>query len=399
MRYRNRNQTQTLSYREPDTFGNNHFSRADALANAKKFKSTEYQNLIIDEMYDNFTPGYFKKAKSGELLPTQPLTVKREEAVMGYICRSAIKQISGNIYSSALDSFHGYPQIPSTFPTLISSGDIATMSQSAQARMASDGIDWATSALELGKTLSMLTGLRKSIISLISRILSSLRNRSFKSFAELYSAFSSAWLEGRFGWRILYFEIKSIYEYLDQIGEGHKKFFAREGISADRTITTQGFVKQSSYLNFSFKTTAQYKASANVGYVGVGDLSKPGGFNALNTAWEVIPFTVVLDMFFNIQDIILTWAPHASRVSGFQPGSFLTINQSVVATIEFDGGYTDGREEVVSEMFPGLITRSEIHRTVAPSHPFSFDFSPNLKGLKKVDLMAFMGPLYKAFMK
>lgn len=167
-------------------------------------------------------------------------------------------------------------------------GDGRDLIQAAMAK-AYGSFDLGTFLGELGKTISMIVSLKRRAVELLTR------KPSIKDPANM-------WLEWNYGWKILYRECLSIEEALrDGIVPVVHRFHDFEGseISNTREITSGKFANGEQHI-------VRVVDTGNVGVLGAyaakfgGNHPKPGFLNAAITAWELIPYSFVLDWFVNI---------------------------------------------------------------------------------------------------
>jgi hypothetical protein len=128
---------------------------------------------------------------------------------------------------------------------------------------------------------------------------------------------SALWLEFRYGWRPLALEAKAVYEQLNRIKNGG--VLSSYGVDKQEPDTReQVFYSDVEYLNEEYHFEHTVKA--------VGPVTVKSGFNYVNkqqsrnkdfaaiwgldwqsiasTVWELIPFSVFIDMFFNIGNLL-----------------------------------------------------------------------------------------------
>lgn len=357
------------------------------------------KSTFKQSMTDVVTPGYFEKRRSGAILPTNPMSSTTIDSA-----DSAVRSLLGyTMYKyepckskpgvQSIVYYQGTVEVtasPIAAPTkLLTGSEINQVRVEALASLKSQGMDVLTSAAEFHKTLAMLAGARRKLVSVIENLLKSLRSLGLKpkSWSAFIQALSDPWLEGRFGWRILWYDLLNIMDYIDNLDKRQRLVVGRSSTSASRNFT-------SSYGD----STVTHKVS--IGYPGMLDPNIPGYGNVLNTAWELIPFSLVVDMFFDVQGRIIALFSSPQNVTELSQSAFmveeLTRTQSLQAKKAPVDGYT-----LVLHNNPVLIEqRYEVKTRTLASQP-KLDLPPlklSLGGYKPIDL-AFLARLIvkKAF--
>jgi len=164
--------------------------------------------------------------------------------------------------------------------------------------------DTLTSIAELGKTVNLFRNAGKSLGKL-------LQDNSPKRWADL-------WLEGRYGWRTLQYELDSVENALRHIDKSSPFWRAVVGSFED-----VNYNHESTYKTFNTDYTYKSLVQGNVSYRGiaVGQRKPPSfGFNIPKTAWELVPFSFVVDWFVNVGDTIDLFAGHMATQGQYVSG-------------------------------------------------------------------------------
>jgi hypothetical protein len=185
----------------------------------------------------------------------------------------------------------------SVIDAMLDGFDPTALVQEAFADCAPD-FDALTTLVEANKTIAMVLGARRNAQRLI-------REAMRGGFSTARAA-ARAWLEWRYGWRILGYDIQNFCEFYnypvrDDILEGR----ARTSFSDLVTKTTTDY---NYYVNYdrvtSISRSLDVNAQARVKMWGnsLNLLTSP-----VNTAWEVIPFSFVADWFVSVGDVLKAW--------------------------------------------------------------------------------------------
>jgi hypothetical protein len=158
-------------------------------------------------------------------------------------------------------------------------------------------LDGLTSLMELPKTINMILGFRKRAIGLLSQAFRA--KKPIKSMA-------SAYLEWRYGWRTLGFEIQSFNEFWKA---------PKRGLIIDATATRsvqreyQTAVDRARlYCSYTMKATSFVTLDVKVHAAARFSGQTQNVLASLPiTAWELIPASFVADWAFSVGDALAAW--------------------------------------------------------------------------------------------
>jgi hypothetical protein len=160
--------------------------------------------------------------------------------------------------------------------------------QAAAAKIYTQGHDSLTFVAEFTKTISMFANARESLIKLITSI------PKGKTLAQ-------SWLEFRYGWRTLYFDMVDVQHALVNLNESKNRFSERTGTkstSSTATAMTQGTHGVSP---IALTMTATREETISVRGSVAADIEPPRfRFNPAITAWELVKFSFIIDWFINV---------------------------------------------------------------------------------------------------
>lgn len=229
-------------------------------------------------------PNFFRRMRAGELLPH---TAYRKTIQTGYA--------SGDYSNTYKNDDRRYCTNGRVYydPT-VNQGHIdkawelcpidpKMLVQSCAASLYSQGWDTLTFAAELNKTIAMFKDAKKSLINLL-RLKNPLRS----------------WLEYRYGWRILVYDLIEIDKALASLGKSKRtRFSQRVGQSVSYTWDdTRILLDWSScdwYQNYSYNVELSLRGSVTA------DISPPTfQFNPAVTGWEILTFSFIIDWFYRV---------------------------------------------------------------------------------------------------
>jgi hypothetical protein len=256
--------------------------------------------------------------------------------------------------------------------------------QAAAANIYSSGMDGLTFLAELHKTVRMIKRAIPRAVKLLREAFNALRTG--RLYALGYSTIDE-WLQARYGWRILLYEIQEINQLLEGLDEPAR---SRVKNRSGHTLTVvEGETRDSGGGNgriINDYTTYTIGVRGSI----IADFSPSSlTFNLPLTAWELLPYSFVIDWFVNIGQTI-------------EALSFLTFNNQYTASY---GIYVEGTREVTVNSYPGpnwgnnfqsnwgeitLTEKVEMFRRVPTTVPQLPHLQLNLDGFKIADLIALL---------
>lgn len=306
---------------------------------------TDYNVVYVDNMwlggYD--TPNYHQRKRKGELIPMTPF---HQTHYTGSVSASR------DVYYYDGQSMHywtegdGYVHYPSWHVSSEMAHEAIDWKyakayvQEAAANAYSEGYDALTAVAELADVRRMFSSLAKTLVG----------KRGLDKVLDL----PSTWLEARYGWRPLIYDLKEINEAIKNFSERRTRLSKRKGGDTTTILTTDD-VAYWSYIDITTVITD----TITIGFRGsvVADITVPKiQLNPLVTGWELLPFSFVVDWFVSIGKAIeamsfllmqsnytaamgchLEWTRTTSssitnEKSGFVSGH-VTQNSSFVATV------------------------------------------------------------------
>lgn len=184
--------------------------------------------------------------------------------------------------------------------------------QKAAAAIYSKGHDTLTFIAELHKVRGMLSN---TVYKILNRRL--LTKNIHKSISQL-------WLEWRYGWRTLIYDLQDLNEAVTTFDDQRKRYTERRGYgyyhsrsdAIDFTTGTNGLISIHDEWADNIRISARGVVSADI------TPSKFSG-NPARTAWELVPWSFVVDWFVNIGQAIeaasfLTFASKYVAAEGFE---------------------------------------------------------------------------------
>lgn len=370
----------------------------------------------LDTMKDQVNPGYFRAEREGKILPVGPCESKRTFWECIPFTTNA-KVWNPNIEGVTEAIAYGVPHrdyilqclgLPVASPTVNSE----VLLQEALARAQSDAWDTGTFLAELGKTIEGLTTLHSRLARLYQRLFSKAEHRAQSRAISFADAVSEVWLELRYQWRPLVYDIQDAQVALQRYRDGIEGPLCR-GWSTSRGGPTTGgtFISRAncavgggssaeifpdgmvatggSGMEF-IQQTALSKAISVEGRATVGVQVTTRVSTMLDpvvTAWELVPWSFVLDWFITLGDLITAFSPFATGHFKYATYSEkTTVVCDVRTTTQVRGLYGPIMEQSIT---PGSLTFTEVtysrkQRIVTPA----LGFNVQLDASKVADLVA-----------
>lgn len=379
MRYRSGtsgNFTQPLSNKTTCSLhsGHNYVSNQEGLLQTAHISNWEMKGSDL--------PNYHARVKAGELVPFGAY-YRSETIQQGWVHWTSTQSAAGGHTPSQPARTTGSHQLLLSLPTAIESpvvsGDLV---QSAVAKLYNRAWDSTTFLAELGQLISMF----RSAASKIVAILSTKRYRSPGGLQYL----SQDWLEGRYGWRTLMYDLQGISRALKSSGSANRQKRVSSIVSESvQTVNlTVPLVQHNGAVRFAVgQVLCAYQVRTKVAARGIAiaDFMPTPAFrsNLVVTAWELVPFSFVLDWVWDVGQAIE--AALANAQTGAMQTCFSTLTEQVIDGLSVGSFVSQNsfNPETFSQVVPvkaSRIIRSRVP-IVSPTMPqLKIDFSV-LKGL------------------
>lgn len=275
--------------------------------------------------------------------------------------------------------------------------------QKALAYARTTGLDAGTFAAEFNKTVNMIESFGTRFLKRLSAVIREAARRNPDRLAE---EFSSVWLEARYGWRPLAYDIEDINSALNQLKDGIRTL--GRGYAQDETTYPFNW----SNLGYAAMLDPGYSYPSNnrskLQTVATGEavitrragclvelvLDEIGFIDPLTTGWEVIPFSFIADWFINLGELI---SAHSVFASGSLAGAW--TSDRVVMTRMFETialPYQATPQYTVTGDTYG-VARSVFKtysREAVEDVPFNLSFKFNFNFLKLIDVVSIVVTRY-----
>lgn len=381
----------------------------------------------LDSMEDEVTPGYFKAARTGGLLAINPMTQDSMEswtmsyaqgttwtgvhsptqtskvilehplAIQAIWAHVDLTSMSSHIPNRLKTNWFGFPSVP----VPASASELAT---EAISRARTSGLDVGTFAAELNKTINLIRRFHTNVRRRAGRIINDFRmvppGRRVDRPSDTLNVFSEVWLEARYGWRTLLYDINEINGAIEKLKEGIST--RSRGYASDEASSTYEWSnpnlrarnaprstpssnnRTKMIATCSGTSTVERRVGALVDLV----LDDIGFIDPLVTAWEVVPFSFIVDWFVNVGDALSAYSPFSTGdLVGLWTSERSTIERFFTCTAV---PYLDSPDYSVTGALEGsaLMRFKAYERAEMTPPPFNLSFRVNLSPAKILDLAA-----------
>lgn len=340
------------------------------------YQQNTYEHVdheLVDTMTGWNIPDFHRRMRAGELLPHTPwrklsleghasgtydITLSRGEETDRYYSETFYNPYDGKwrVTEADLESY-----LPST------SNDMLV--QEAASRIYSSGHDTLTFLAELVELRSLFVNTARKLLTL--------------SFPRNWRELSNDWLAGRYGWRVLFYDIMSLNEALRGLNDKRRTRFSEQ--AGHHYTDSQTSVYQNEFGAYHYERTVHDYVKVSLRGSVTADAEIPAfQFNLLQSGWELIPFSFVIDWFYGIGKAIAA-ASFLSCQTAFSASS----GYRVELTRTFEGRITEGKSTFISGTFDtGGVTEAVLEvRTPCriPTHPH---WRARLNPAKIIDMLA-----------
>lgn len=353
------------------------------------------------EMTDTKTPGYFKAKREGGLLPTSPMSQSSfEHIVVPGASTFVVRRLSnGSEVEIDLTGYYRGDAAVAVAPAMPDL-DSAIPVQEALARAQSDAWDALTWLAEFRSTLETITGFRERVDRLYDRFSTTVnaRSRGVK-YVDRAKLISEVWLELRYAWRPMIYDMQDINEAIKRLQMGIEDPLCRAygNLAKDSTVSS-GTLSQGNIIipGFGSWGLGGVVMRSNLHCVASRSLHAAVGVQVTTrdvlmgdlfvTAWELTPFSFILDWFVTIGDMLTAFSPFAS-------GSLRYATVSDTALYEFTSSFyvapASGYQLITGSVVPVVrnTKQREYSRVDAVPTP-TIGIAVNLDAFKIIDLLA-----------
>lgn len=328
-----------------------------------------------------FTPRWRRIRNTGGILPVNPYVVGKCE-IKRTACSGQLNETNGTCSVRQYETSDYYYEGHEAQPWHIASpsgGDISAAVNSAIKAASAGTIQLAVSALEARSTLDLLRGASKRLYDLVKACAGTAKKKGIP--------FDSAWLEYRYGWMQLVYDIQAAVDTFNRrIKEGERLHGTGVRAGGDNSSSSGVITGAASDLHWSRTWTSSWRVRGfALTQVELPTITQYG-LNPVSVAWEYTRLSFLVDWFLDIGSWLASNTTGLSGVSLKSSGYSVktTSSETVVVTVVGKGN--------TSGAFSGQTCTSLVERFERHPHPGggfpSFNFS--VKPANIADIVALL---------
>lgn len=401
-RYRSRSYTTSLAYPPYYTY-----LTSNGVLVSVSTPYVSYLASFVENMTDVSTPQFVTRSRQGDVLNNGMIQNKDVTERLKFFCD--LKRVSGTNTYELIGTCYA-TVIPLLAVPGVPPSDAGLISQAiteAHARVKVADLDLTVMAAELGETVRLIHDVGCRFL----RIYKAFRKHNYRAIRKMASleATRQLWLEYRYGMRPLYFDLRGVYNYLRRWGDVAPRYTARAkpevlsssaktsgsvtvpvppntGNLLDLTATYERWTEQ----NISVRAGVLYAVEFSNALTK--QLALLGIDRPLDSAWDLIPFSFVVDWFIGIGPFIASWEPKpgcntlASWYTECREAKAVTQVTSLTPRTALSG-WKRGNTTLLGN---GIAHRSVkvVTRVANPPLPYLPSWSVKLNAAKLIDLAA-----------
>lgn len=263
---------------------------------------TTFTNRGVKEISDCVDPNYHHKERIGGVFSYLPAHIRREDQTI--ISPSSFTAHNGTCQTGYGDRTWDLSNWTAVSLPSFDAGKISYVANQAIARAKAEAFDALTFAAELGKTNRMVANRVNRTFDLAEK--AEARASRKRGRAPTLRDFNNAWLELRYGWRPLLHDVDNGVRQLFEVP------FNRQRGRCLLSESLEGYAQKVSDFTV-VRLTADTTLTGTRTYRGFaianGDFGQSPSFRPLDTAWELIPFSFVVDWFWDLGTYLSAAAP------------------------------------------------------------------------------------------
>lgn len=327
-------------------------------------------------------PDYHVRKRNGELMPFTPW----EHYEYSYN--------SGGVYDFVLSSNYHYIGTPAWTPydpwpiskdfiyAYVPTGDLRYLCTEAMSKIYKNGFDLFTNLAEFTSVVRMFRSVAKRLADFITYMPYFWRKLSYKRLMSMARDVNNDWLQSRYGWRILMYDVLNLHKALVDLNDKRRRFSERSGFQQNYAFD-DSFTQDTTHYVLTHVVHREINVSVR-GSV-VSDIEYPRfQFNPFQTAWELIPLSFVVDWIFNVGNTI------AGLTYACRPGNYFSSVGYKIELTQSYNNYISTRK--VTFKSGDRYQATGVHAVLQRRSPCEIALSPHftlrLNGLKVTDLLA-----------
>jgi hypothetical protein len=254
-------------------------------------ESGAYLGYAIDTNYTGWSiPDFHRKLKAGDIIPSTPWRKWTREGSSQGTREMTFVDGESRWTEGNYSPFNEWYLKEEEVETFVPSG-LDVHVQAAASKIYSHSFDALT-------FLAEITDVRETFTKTAKRLLSLKKTKEIKKLLKNPKALTGEWLNGRYGWRLMVYDVIDIFNLVKDWNDRRQRFSERSGTRWSQTIE-EATVHTYSNRVVDVTTTTDLVVHER-GSVTADIWLPPIMLNPVATAWELIPFSFVLDWFLSV---------------------------------------------------------------------------------------------------
>lgn len=374
---------------------------------SNEFPSNEYTHKAygkVETMNDQVTPDFRKVQAKGGIVNTQMSKYLDARDVVGgtggfYGTTPSVVTTGVNTDDYTGDYLTRHYGVPTMLD--VPAAQMANM-KTAAATKALAGVDkpdvqGQVFMAELVKTLTMLRNPMQALFAFIEGWKKRNANRRYKGGAKFVPSAAGCWLELRYGWRPFLMEMEAILKSLRGGSVMGRKTSRGIATYNDRQFVVGTFITGSTEHDISHERTVEATVRSGILYDSEMDIVDQFGFSWSDipmTAWELVPFSFVVDWFLKVGDFLGALTPRGGVVYLAKFESVAVKQQTVRTHLAMR--HPNWSYQPKSGSFVRIVeTYDRVPTVSTPGIAFAFSLSDALRGARVFDALGLLIQLLK----
>ena len=345
----------------------------------------------VKTIVDVNTPGFYRILKCGKFLPLNPVTI---ETIATTRTGASVPHdtTSGGCVKGRIQPGVEMTWLEKTPHAVVAppfdESILAYLTNVAVADAKSAAWDALTAAAEFAKTAELVGRRANDLFSLGRKVAKRTKGRTARQRA---SNFASAWLEYRYGWMPIIYDVQDMIAAANaklkdhNLVTGGSKTEVSLNLSDVRTYTISSVQSQLATETLTGTRVYRARAYAEVLYA----QARTVGFDPIGTAWELTPFSFVVDWFIDVNSYLQAVSPFGgTNLLGCMNSVRDSYAWQQTVVNDFHGSDGSGSHSGTSGNISTLV---EVNRyTRFPSSVSLPVWNPRLTPKRVVDLLALL---------
>jgi hypothetical protein len=283
-------------------------------------------------------PDYHKKVRRGDLLPFTPWGCYEYTAATEGICDVIVGNLPGTRFHvvPGMTQYTDWRLEMSEVLSYAPSEDLKYLCTEAMAKIYGNGFDALTNIAELTSVVKMFKSVAKRLADFIHFLPYYWKKLTYKELKKAGKDVNNDWLSYRYGWRILVYDMLNVHKVFFDLTNKLRRYSERTGYTTHSTFDDAWTTFHTHYtLTHAIHREIDVSVRGSV----VSDIDFPRfQFNPIQTAWEKIPLSFVVDWVLGVGNWI------AGLTYAFRPGNYVAATGYRIEVTQAYNNYISSKE-------------------------------------------------------